>query len=117
MKRALAFAGITLVIAIATVWVLGRVFPTAADARALRVSAGLAFIVQMLTFFIARRLAKRNLMVGWGLGSALRLVTLAIYALVGAAALGLPRPAALVGFTVILFASMLIEPLLLGHAG
>jgi hypothetical protein len=117
MKRALAFAGLTLVIAIATVWILRRAFPTPADARALEVSAGLAFIVQMLTFFIARRMAKRNLLVGWGLGSVLRLVTLAVYALVGAQALGLPRPAALVGFTVILFASMLVEPLLLGHAG
>jgi hypothetical protein len=117
MKRAFAFAGVTMVIALATVWVMGRVFPTAADARALRFSAALAFVVQMVTFFVAKRLAKRNLMVGWGVGSALRLVTLAIYALVAVPALGLPRPAALLGFTVILFASMLIEPLLLGHAG
>jgi hypothetical protein len=117
MKRALAFAGVTLVIAIVVVWLMGRVFPTPDDARALRVSAGLAFVVQMVTFFVAKRLAKRNLMVGWGVGSVLRLLTLAVYALVGAPALGLPRPAALVGFTVILFLSMLIEPLLLGHAG
>jgi hypothetical protein len=117
MKRALAFAGGTLVIALATVWVMGRVFPTADDARALRVSAALALVVQIATFFIAKRLAKRNLMVGWGVGSALRIVTLAIYALVGAPALGLPRPAALLGFTLILFLSMLIEPWLIGHAG
>ena len=96
---------------------MGRYFPTADDARALRVSAGLAFAVQMATYLVAKRLAKRNLMVGWGVGSALRVVTLAIYALVVAPALGLPRPAALLSFTVILFASMLIEPLLLGHAG
>jgi len=113
----LAFAGGTAVIAIAVVWVMGRYYQTGEDARALRVSAGLAFAVQMVTFLVAKRLAKRNLMVGWGVGSALRVVTLAIYALVVAPAVGLPRPAALLGFTVILFASMLIEPLLLGHAG
>lgn len=117
MKRALAFAGVTLVIAVAVILVMGRVFPTAQDLRALRLSAGLAFIVQMVTFLLAKRLAKRNLMVGWGVGSALRLATLTIYALVVVPALGLPRPPALIGFTVILFASMLIEPLLLGHAG
>ena len=90
-------------------------FASSHDADAVRMSAVLALAVQLVTFGIARAMSRRNLMVGWGVGAALRLISLTIYAFVVAPAFGLPRPAALVSFALFLFLSMLIEPPLLAY--
>jgi hypothetical protein len=57
----------------------------------------------------------RNLMLGWGIGAVLRVVVLAVYALLIVPALGLPGAAALVSLVTFMFLSMLIEPLLLAY--
>jgi Mg/Co/Ni transporter MgtE len=74
-----------------------------------------AIAVQLVSFAIARRMPLRNLMLGWGIGAVLRVVVLAVYALLVVPALGLPSAAALVSLVTFMFLSMLIEPLLLAY--
>jgi hypothetical protein len=54
-------------------------------------------------------------MVGWGLGALLRLITLAVYALVFVNALALPATAALISLATFFFLSTLVEPLVLAR--
>ena len=63
-------------------WVLGLVFTAPEDARALWVSAGLALVVQLFGFVLARMSAKSNVIAGWGVGMLLRLLTLGVYVLI-----------------------------------
>lgn len=77
-------------------------------------SAALAFAVQLLAFGVARLLQRsHNLMIGWGLGSLLRLVVLVLYAVVVARLLRAPIAPALLSFAAFLFATTIVEPLFL----
>ena len=67
----------------------------------------------MAAFATAVALVRDNLMAGWGAGVALRLVALAVYALVAVPRLGLPLTAALVSVALYLFLSTLVEPFFL----
>jgi len=101
---------------IGVAWLLlGLGFSSQADGRALRTSAAVALVVQIATFVFARQAGERNLMVGWALGSVLRVLALVAYALLVVPALGLPRSAALMSLVTFLFVSMLVEPLLLAY--
>ncbi|HVE77413.1 MAG TPA: hypothetical protein VNA89_01010 [Gemmatimonadaceae bacterium] len=113
MKGLAAFAGLSLLLTAAAFALLTLGYESDADRRALAVSAGVAYVVQLFTFAVVRLLARTNVIAGWGLGAALRLVTLAVYALVIVQAFALPISAALVSLAVFLFLSTLIEPLLL----
>ena len=115
MKAAAFFALATLALIALSYPLLRMGFASAHDAEAVRTSAVLALAVQLATFAVARLMARRNMIVGWGVGAALRLLALTIYALLVAPSLGLPRSAALVSLAVFLFLSMLIEPLLLAY--
>ena len=96
-------------------WLLSLVFHTAADRHALLVSACLSVAVQLATFGIVRWAGRQNLLAGWGMGAILRGTVLVLYGLFLARLLGLPMTAALTSFAVFLFASMLLESLLLAH--
>lgn len=111
--------GILLVALIAvTGWLLSFLFNTAADRHALLVSGILTAALQMATFWLAITTRRRNqLLAGWGMGIVLRFTLLALYGLVLAKGLGLPLAAALTSFAVFLFASMLLETLLISNAG
>jgi hypothetical protein len=89
-------------------------FNSPAEHRAIQISAFLALAVQTVTFVIARK-ASRNMMVGWGVGTLVRVLSLVLYALIVVPAYGLPRSAALVSLVIFLFVSMLVEPLLLAY--
>ena len=93
--------------------VLGMAFQSDAEQRAIGVAALVAFTVQMVGFAIARSLGREQMMLGWGLGSLLRMITLAVFGFVIARALGLPPNAALISLATFFFVSMIIEPLLL----
>jgi hypothetical protein len=97
----------------ATLAVLLVVYRGAADRRAVAVSAIVAVVVQMGAFTAALALARTNVMAGWGLGAVVRLVALALYALVFVPPLGLPLSAALISLALFLFLSTLIEPFFL----
>ena len=101
---------------IGVAWLLlGLGFSTPADGRALRTSAAVALVVQIATFVFARQAGERNLMIGWVLGTVLRVLVLVAYAFLVVPALGLPLSAALMSLVTFLFVSMLVEPLLLAY--
>ena len=80
-----------------------------AERSAAWISAVVAFVVQMLSFAIARMLAdKGNGMAGWALGALICLGTLVVFGLVSRA-LGLPQTAALVSLATYFSLTELIE--------
>lgn len=113
MKKVAIFAVASLALIVLGAWLLTFGFPTAADSHAIAVSAGIAFVVQLISFTILRAFGPTNLFAGFGVGMLLRFAVVAIYALIGAKALGLPLTAALVSLVTLLFVSTLLEPVLL----
>ena len=89
------------------------VWTTPQEGRGVRVSAWLAVGVQVVTFAIARLVARQNIMAGWGLGVLLRFATVAMWAFLGVKALGLPAGPTLFSLVIFFFVSTLIEPLFL----
>lgn len=115
MKAGAYFAAATAGLIILGYPLLRLGFNSGPDARAIRTSAVIALVVQLVTFAIARRSAKTNLMAGWGIGAMLRVLVVVMYALLVIPSLGLARSAALISLVSFLFASMLVEPLLLAY--
>ena len=113
MKGLALFAGASLVIIAAGAWVLGLIFAQPGEHRAIATSAGVAWVVQLVGFAIARAVATTSVIAGWGLGVLLRLAALAVYALVIVNAFAMPAAPALLSLATFFFASTLIEPLLL----
>jgi hypothetical protein len=89
------------------------VFTDAASASAVRASAWLAVCVQVITFAIAKLVARENVIAGWGLGVVLRFATVAFWAFLGVKALGVPSAPALLSLVTFYFVSTLVEPLFL----
>lgn len=113
MKKTVIFALVSLLVIALVAWMLTYAFPTAAGAHAIVVSAAIAYVVQLVSFTIARSWATTNLNAGWGLGMLIRFVVLAIYALIGVKVLGLETTSALVSLAAFFFVSTLAEPVLL----
>jgi hypothetical protein len=84
-----------------------------AGRHAILASGALALVVQFLAFAIARLLRGKNLLLGWGMGSALRLVALVLYALVVAKLWRAPITPALLSFAAFLFVTTVVEPVFL----
>lgn len=101
------------VIAAALVGAVAWSFLGPASRQAMLVSAALAVAVQMVSFTVAWRFRARRLLLGWGVGSVLRLVALVGYAV----AVAQTRPAALatslVSFVGFLFVMTVVEPIFL----
>jgi hypothetical protein len=114
MKAGAYFAVATATLIGIAYFLLQLSFNSPAEHRAIQISAFLGLAVQMVTFVIARK-ASKNMMVGWGIGTLVRALTVVLYALIVVPAYGLPHSAALISLVVFLFASMLIEPLLLAY--
>lgn len=113
MKRALRFlaAAAGLIALIAIVMVL--LFPGAENARAITISAVLALAVQLASFLILHAMRGQGVMIGWGLGSLLRFAALITYGFLAAGAFGLPLAAALFSLAAFLFATSILEPVML----
>ena len=107
------FAAITLAIVAVGGWVMTLVWPSADAQRAILVSAAVAVVVQFFGFAVVRLAARSNPIAGWGLGALLRMLVLAVYAMVVVGALGLAGTPALVSLATFFFLSTLVEPLLL----
>ena len=115
MKRLLAFAAVAAALTASTAAIMTIVWSSPAEERAIWLSAAIAFVVQMLAFGVATIVRRDQVIVGWGLGALMRLVTLSVYALVFVHPLGLPATAALVSLAMFFFLSTLVEPLLLAR--
>jgi hypothetical protein len=89
------------------------VWTGAAAAHAVQVSAWLAVGVQVITFSIAKLVARQQVIAGWGLGVVLRFAMVAFWAFLGIKALGLEAGPALLSLVVFFFVSTLVEPLFL----
>ncbi|MBA2708526.1 MAG: hypothetical protein H0U59_12050 [Gemmatimonadaceae bacterium] len=115
MKAMARFAALLLALVAVTYWLLSLGFTTQVERHALRMSGALAVAVQLAGFAMIQWAGRDNALIGWGLGALLRGTVLVVYGLFFAKMLGLPLTAALVGFAVFLFVSMLLESLLLAH--
>ena len=113
MKKTASFALVSLLAIAVFAWMLMYAFPTAADAHAIVVSAAIAYVVQLVSFTIARSWAATNVVAGWGLGMLIRFFVLALYALIGVKVLQLQPTSALVSLAAFFFVSTLAEPVLL----
>ena len=118
--RALGFfaAVSAALIVIATV-VLRMYFRTAVEHRAMLISAGLAFAVQLGAYALLRpgrsgRGGPGGLLIRWAIGAVLRLFVLVLYAPL-ARVMFLSLDAALVSLATFFFMTMMAEPLLLEY--
>lgn len=117
----LRFASVSLTLIGVLGLILAQVFKGAESLKAIELSAAVAFVVQLLTF---RALLPPKgspdfpggLMIRWGAGAVVRLVSLILYGLVAKKLLGLPVEAALFSLATFFFATMLAEPLMLTNA-
>ena len=101
------------IVSIALLGAIAWSFLDGGGQSAMLVSAGLALAVQLVAFILARTMRRKNVMVGWGLGSLLRLVVLVIYALVAAKMMRASLTPALMSFVGFLFVTTVIEPIFL----
>ena len=104
-------AAIAMIVAVG--WLLTMAFPGPRDATAIKLSAIVAIVVQLVAFAFTKAVAQRHLIAGWGAGSLLRFLTLVVFALLAVKVLDLPPVAALVSLATFLFLSTLVEPLFL----
>jgi len=81
--------------------------------RALLWSLGVGLVVQALAFGIVFAVRRTHLFAGWGVGTLLRLVALAVYGWAARDILGLPLAPALLSLAGFFFVTTLLEPLLL----
>ena len=101
------------VAAIGAIGAISAMFTEGLGRQAIVASAVLALVVQLLAFTVARMFKDRHVFVGWGMGSAMRFVALALYAVIVAKLWGAPVMAALLSFAAFLFVTTVIEPLFL----
>jgi len=119
-KRALGyFAGVSGALIIIATIVLRMYFRTVDDHKAMLISAGLAFAVQLGSYSLLRPARPGHgvpgeLLVRWAYGSALRLIVLVMYAPIARIA-NLSLEAALVSLVTFFFLTMMAEPLLLEY--
>jgi hypothetical protein len=93
--------------------VMAVVWRSALDRHTVLVSAGVALVVQVLAYAIARLLAAGgNGIAGWALGAVICLTALLLYGFVSRG-LGLPSNVALLSLATFFFLTELIEPPLL----
>lgn len=107
------FAGATIGLIGISAWLLTLAFHGPGDSAAIGMSAVVAAVVQIAAFPAVRGLATKNMLLGWGAGSLIRLLSLIVYALLAGSILHRPLPAALLSLLVFYFLSMVIEPLFL----
>lgn len=88
-------------------------FLAPASQQAMLWSAGLALVVQLVAFAVAVALRQKHMLLGWGLGSLLRLVVLVIYAVAVAKVWRLPLAPALLSLVGFLFVTTVVEPVFL----
>ena len=101
--------------------ILARVFPGAESVKAIELSAVVAFVIQILTFWAllppkGRADLPGAMLMRWGMGAVVRMLSLMLYGLVATKILGLPAAPALVSLAAFFFATMLAEPLMLTNA-
>jgi hypothetical protein len=91
------------------------VFRAPGDSRAVLIAAGVAFVVQLLTFAVVRLAGRDQVIAAWGLGVLVRFAVVALWVMVLVPALQLAAGAATLALVALLFVSTLVEPLFLNR--
>jgi hypothetical protein len=114
VTKALARHGLV-VVAVAVIGggLLSLAFRGPGDRPAVWASAGVAVVLQLAAFAIGRAVSHAGLTARMGAGTLVRFVGLIAYALLVVLAFKLPAVAALVTLAALLFASSLLDPLLI----
>lgn len=112
MKSFAQYALVCMVI-VALIGGTSALFTDAVGRQAILASALLALGVQMIAFMVARLLQPRHVLVGWGMGSVMRLIALVLYGVIVAKLWHAPVMAALLSFVAFLFVTTVVEPLFL----
>jgi hypothetical protein len=112
------FAGVSAALIFIATVILRTYFTTTVEHRAMLVSAGLAFAVQLGSYALLRPAragkAPGELLIRWGIGAVVRLMVLVLYAPL-ARVMFLSLDAALVSLVTFFFMTMMAEPLLLEY--
>ena len=114
-RGAATYAALALAIIVFGAWLLELRYGSAVERSAVRASALVALVTQLLAFAVAKGGARKNVIAAWSAGAALRLFVVVAWGITAVRALQLPAEAALVSVAALLFASTLIEPLFLGR--
>jgi hypothetical protein len=115
------FGLISLVLIAALALLFVRLFPGADSAKAVELSAVVAFVIQLVTFWVVLPPRKGpdlpgDMLLRWSAGAVTRFLALIFYGLIATKVLGLPAAPALLSLATFFFVTMLIEPLLLKNA-
>jgi hypothetical protein len=115
------FGLISLVVIAGLALVLVRLFLGEDSAKAIELSAVVAFVIQLVTFWVVLPPRKGvdlpgNMLLRWSAGAVTRFLSLIFYGLIATKILGLPAAPALLSLATFFFVTMLIEPLLLKNA-
>lgn len=111
--KAFGLYGLALMAGVLLVGAIAWAFSDDAGRQTVLVSGGLAVAVQLAAFAIARAMREKRLMLGWGLGSVLRLATLVLYAVIVARLWRAPITPALLSLVGMLFVTTVFEPIFL----
>jgi hypothetical protein len=112
VKRVAAYVGLCVAIIGGLAGVIGAFLPPASR-QAMWASASLAFVVQMVAFMVVRVLPEKDMMLGWGLGAMLRLVSVVIFGVFVAKVWRAPVAPALLSYAAFLFVTTVVEPVFL----
>lgn len=113
-SRSIAFYAVAAAAVIAVSGhLLSLVYSAPEQKVALITSAVIAFVVQLITFAVLRRMRETKVMFGWGIGMVTRVVVLVVYALVVVRVAGLAMEPALIGLALFFVLCTVLEPLLL----
>ena len=94
IKRFATFAVASAAIIALVAVLFGLIFGSPADHRAIRISALIAYGVQLFGFVVVLLVRTTNIFAAWGLGMLLRLVTLAVFAFLVVRGMRLPPESA-----------------------
>jgi hypothetical protein len=113
MRRFAIFAVASAAVIAVVALLFGLIFGSPADHRAIRISALIAYCVQLFGFIVVLLVRTANIFAAWGLGMLLRLGTLAVFAFLVVRGMHLPPESALVSMVAFFFLTTLVEPVLL----
>jgi hypothetical protein len=109
VKRVALYAASSALI-IAALAGVTSMFVTGVGRQAVWASASLAFVIQMVAFMVVRMMPARQMMVGWGLGAILRLMSVIVWGVFLAKVWNAPIAAGLVSYAGFLFLTTVMEP-------
>lgn len=108
-----ALYGVSAAVIIAALAGVVSMFVIGVGRQAVWASASLAFVVQMVAFMVVRMLPVEQMMLGWGLGAVLRLVSVVLWGVFLAKVWRAPIAAGLVSYAGFLFVTTVVEPVFL----